>query len=162
MAIHLTSFLPRTRSKAVFALVVSCYCVTLSYFISASARVAHVQRPSRSFYLSGDTADVVYLLLVGPLIESLILVGVFELVRRMHAPETAQVLTAALFVAAAHVWPWWPQAITVLPSFCIQAASYLYWRRSSPKVAFGVLASIHALNNVTPAASLIAYATRHA
>jgi len=44
----------------------------------------------------------------------------------------------------------------VLPSFCIQAASYLYWRRTSWKIAFWVVASIHALINVIPALSAFA------
>jgi hypothetical protein len=160
--IRLTSFIPRSRSTVVFVLAMSCYCVTLSYFVVAWARVAHIQGPPRAWYLSGGTAEVIGLLVVGPFIESLILVGVFELVRRVRAPETVQVLVAALFVSEAHAWPWWPHAIIVLPSFCIQAASYLYWRRESWKVAFWVVASIHALNNVIPAVSTIAYAMRHA
>jgi hypothetical protein len=80
----------------------------------------------------------------------------------VHAPEAVQVLVAALFVSEAHAWPWWPHAVIVLPSFCIQAVSYLYWRRNSWKEAFWVVASIHALNNVIPALSTIAYAMRHA
>ena len=156
------SFIPRSRSKIVFVLAMSCYCVTLSYFVVAWARVAHIHGPPRSWYLSGHAADVIALLVVGPIIESLILVGVFELVRRVHAPEIVQVLVAGLFVSEAHAWPWWPHAVIVLPSFCIQAASYLYWRRESWKVAFWVVVSIHALNNVMPALSTIAHATRHA
>jgi hypothetical protein len=160
--IQLTSFLPRTRSPAAFALVMACYCITLTSFIGGWARVAHLRRPSPPFYLRGDPADVISLLVVAPVIESFILVGVFELVRRFHAPETVQVLTAALFISGLHVRPWWPHAIIVLPSFCIQAASYLYWRRISWKTAFCVLAAIHALDNVLPALSaLAAYTTRH-
>jgi len=160
--IRVTSFIPRSRSKIVFVLAMSCYCVTLSYLVVAWARLAHIQGPPRAWYLSGGTADIIALLVVGPIIETLILVGVFELVRRVHAPEIVQVLVAALFVSEAHAWPWWPHALIVLPSFCIQAASYLYWRRNSWKEAFWVVASIHALNNVNPALSTIAYAMRHA
>jgi hypothetical protein len=134
--IRLTSFIPRSRSKLVFAFAMSCYCVTLSYFVVAWARVAHIQGPPRG-YRSGGTADLIGMLVVGPVIESLIRVGVFELVRRVHAPAMVQVLVAALLVSEAHSWPWWPHAVIVLPSFCIQAASYLYWRRDSWKV--GVL-----------------------
>jgi hypothetical protein len=163
LRIGLSSFIPRSRSKAVFALAMSCYCVTLSYFISTWARAAHVQSPPPAFYsgFSDPAGHVISLILVAPLIESLILVGVFELMRRARAPEVVQVITAALFVSEAHVWPWWPHAVIVLPSFCIQAASYLYWRRSSWKTAFWVLASIHALNNCIPAVSAIGRAIRH-
>jgi hypothetical protein len=161
--IRLTSFIPRSRSKVVFALVMSCYCITLSYFISTWRRAAHVQSPAAAFYLDygNPVGNVISLLLFAPVVESLLLVGVFELVRRAHAPEVVQVLVAALFISEAHVWPWWPHAVIVLPSFCIQAASYLYWRRSSWKTAFWVLVSIHALNNVNSALSAIGYAARH-
>jgi hypothetical protein len=157
-----TSFIPRTRSPVAFALVMACYCITLTSFMGTWARVAHLRRPVPPFYLRGDPADVISLLVIAPLVESLLLVGVFESVRRFHAPKTVQVLTAALFLSGLHVRPWWPHAAIVLPSFCIQAASYLYWRRISWKTAFCVLAAIHALDNVLPALSAVAaYTTRH-
>jgi hypothetical protein len=159
--IRLTSFIPRSRSKAVFALAMSCYCVTLSYFIAAWARALHIPPPPPSFYLSGGIGDVVALLAFAPITESLILVSVFELVRRAHAPTAVQVIAAAFFISEAHVWPWWPHAVIVLPSFCIQSASYLYWRRTSWKTAFWVVASIHALNNSISAVSAIGRAIQH-
>jgi len=160
--IRLRSFIPRTRSPVAFALVMACYCITLASLLGAWARVAGLRRAPPPFYLRGNPADVVSLLIAAPLIESLLLVGVFELVRRFRAPEAVQVLVAALFISEAHVWPWWPRAVIVLPSFCIQAGSYLYWRRTSWKTAFWVVASIHALINVIPALSAAAaYATRH-
>jgi hypothetical protein len=160
--IRLTSFIPRSRSKAVFAIAMAYYCVALDYFITAWARALHIPRPPSSFYLSGGIGDVVGLLAFAPIIESLVLVAVFELVRRAHAPEAVQVITAALFVSMAHASPWWPHAVIVLPSFCIQSASYLYWRRTSWKTAFWVVASIHALNNSIAAVSAIGRAIHHA
>lgn len=79
--IHLRSFIPRTRSPAVFAVVMACYCITLASFIGGWARLAGLHRPSPPFYLRGNPADVISLLIVAPLIESLLLVGVVELVR---------------------------------------------------------------------------------
>jgi hypothetical protein len=161
--IRLSSFIPRTRSKVVFALVMACYSVTLGRFVSAWAYVAHVRSPPRAFYLRGGASDVVSLLVFAPLIESLILVGVFELVRRARAPAVVQVFIAALFISEMHVWPWWPHAVIVLPGFCIQAASYLYWRERAPwKDAFWVLVLIHALSNLVAALNTFGYATRHA
>jgi hypothetical protein len=160
--IRLSSFIPRTRSKIVFALVMACYSVALLSFVSAWAYVAHVRSPPRAFYLRGGS-HFISLLIIAPLIESLILVGVFELVRRARAPAIVQVFIAALFISEMHVWPWWPHAVIVLPAFCIQAASYLYWReRASWKDAFWILVSIHALSNVVPALNTLGYATRHA
>jgi len=160
--IRLSSFIPRTRSKVVFALVMACYSVALGHFVSAWAYVAHVRSTPRPFYLRGGS-HIISLLIIAPLLESLVLVGVFELVRRARAPTVAQVFIAALFISETHVWPWWPHAIIVLPGFCIQAASYLYWReRASWKDAFWVLVSIHALSNVIPALNTFGYAMRHA
>ena len=160
--IRFGSFIPGIRSKVVFALVMACYSVALLHFVLAWAYVAHVRSPPRAIYLRHGS-DIVSLLIIAPLIESLVLVGVFELVCRARAPAFVQVFIAALFVSESHVWPWWPHAVIVLPAFCIQAASYLYWReRETWKNAFWVVVSIHALSNVIPALNTLGYATRHA
>jgi hypothetical protein len=160
--IRLRSFIPRGRSKVVFALVMGSYSVVLGSFLATWAQVAGLRSPPRAFYIHGIAYDVLGPVVLGPVVESLFLVGVFELVRRARAPEVAQVFVAALFMSALHVRPWWPHAIIVLPSFCIQSASYLYWRKRAPwKDAFWILVSIHALNNVIPALSAFAYATHH-
>jgi len=159
--IRIRSFIPRTRSKVVFALVMSCYCIAAGLFVSTGASVAGVRRPPRSFYFTGDAADVFGGLVFAPIVESLMLVGVFELLRRLRAPDWVQVVASALFISELHVWGWWPHAVIVLPPFLIQAASYLYWRRRSWKEAFWVLVSIHALNNVIPILSAVGRAMRH-
>jgi acetyl esterase/lipase len=160
--ISLRSFVPRTRSKVIFALVMGCYCISLGSFVSVWAYAAGLPGPPRAFYLRGTTPDVFGLLIFAPLIESLMLVGVFELLRRARAPGWAQVVTSAVFMAELHVFPWWPHGFIVLPSFLIQSGSYSYWRRVSWKDAFWVLVSIHALNNLIPAVSAIGRALRHA
>ena len=83
------------------------------------------------------------------------MIGALELVRLARAPTAVQVLGAGIFLAELHFWPWWPRAVIVAPGFCIQGASYLYWRRSSAKVAFWIVVSIHALINCIPALSYI-------
>ena len=160
--IRLTSFLPRSRSKVVFALVMGCYCIAVGSFMSTWTWASGLPTRPRAFYPRGDVPDVLGLLIFSPLIESLIVVGVFELFRRVRAPDWAQVVSSALFISVLHFWPWWPHAFIVLPSFLIQAASYLYWRRASWKEAFWVLVCIHALNNVIPALSAVGRVMRHA
>jgi hypothetical protein len=162
--ISLRSFIPRTRSKAVFVIVMTCYGYTLASLIGAWARAAHIKNPPPAFYwfTHGDpAANLLSLVVFAPIIESLILIGAIEVIRIARAPETVQVIVAALFIAELHYWPWWPHAVIVAPGFCIQAASYLYWRRSSWKVAYWVVVTIHALNNFIPALTYIGYATRH-
>jgi hypothetical protein len=159
--IRLTSFLPRSRSRIVFALVASCYCIAVGSFMSMGTWVAGFPRPPQSFYLRGDAPDVFGALVFAPVIESLMLVGVFELARLARAPDWVQVVTSALFISELHVWGWWPHALIVLPSFLIQSASFLYWRSTSWKKAFWVLVGIHALNNVIPTLSAVGRAIRH-
>ena len=160
--IGLTSFLPRSRSKIVFALVVGCYCIAVGSFMATLAWVAGVSSPPRAFYLRGNTSNVIGALVFAPLVESLMLVGMFELVRRLRGPARVQIVASALFISGLHVWPWWPHAFIVLPSFLIQAASYLYWRRASWKEAFWVMVCIHAINNVIPTLGAVGRAMRHA
>jgi hypothetical protein len=162
VAIRLNSFLPRGRSKVVFALAMGCYSYALGSFISTWAYAAGLPRPRGRFYLQGNAPDVLGLLVISPLIESLMLVAVFELLRRVRSPDWVQVAASAAFISELHVWPWWPHAVIVLPPFLIQSASYLYWRRRSWNEAFWVLVSIHALHNVIPALSAIGRAIRHA
>jgi hypothetical protein len=143
----------------------SCYCVSISYLIIAWAGVARVESPPPAFYSIVDdpVGDVLVLLVFAPIVESLMLIGVFEVVRRASAPDPVQVLTAALVISVGHVWPWWPHSFIVLPAFCIQSAAYAYWRRrGSFKQAFWIVASIHALNNAIPALSTIRFAMREA
>ena len=163
--IRLTSFIPRSRSKVVFAIAMACYGWTLGSLIGAWARALHVANPPPAFYWAtsgGPAENLVGLLIFAPVVESLLLIGVLELLLLARAPTIVQVLIPALFISEMHVWPWWPHAVLVAPAFCIQAASYLYWCRSSRKVAYWIIVLIHALNNSIPALAYIGYATRHA
>jgi hypothetical protein len=83
------SFLPRSRSKVVFVLVMACYSITLGRVVSELRWVTHVQSPPKEFYLDSrdPVGNAISLLLLAPVLESLLLVGVFELVRRARAPE---------------------------------------------------------------------------
>jgi hypothetical protein len=132
--------------------------------IGAWVRAANLKNPPPEFYWfthGNPAANLLLLVVFAPLIESLFLIGALELVRLARAPETIQVIAAGLFIAGQHYWPWWPHAVIVAPAFCIQAASYLYWRRSSWKEAYWVVVAIHALNNLIPALSYVGYAIRH-
>ena len=130
-----------------------CYCFTIATFISVCVSAAGFWPGSQSPYPNsgGDPLGLVVSLILGPVIESLILASVFELLRRICTFKWVQVFTSAVLVSGLHFWPWWPHAFIVLPGFLIQAASYLYWRPTSWKAAFSVLVLIHVLANVVPA-----------
>ena len=142
------------------------YSTAITYLLVACRAAAHIEGPSSGFYSVPEQQPFEYileLLIFAPVIESLILIAVFELARRAHATAGFRIVVAALSVSALHVWPWWPHAIVVLPAFCIDAASYLYWRsRASWKVAFLIIASIHALSNLVSAIYTLGYALQKA
>ncbi len=141
-------FLPRSRSKIVQAVVISCYCWMAVSFMSAWTRGIF---PSPRSSTHGDvTINVIKVIVLSPIYESLLLVGVLELVRLARAPEVIQVIAAGLFVSELHSWPWWPKSLLVIPGFCIMAAAYLYWRRSSWKSALGLVVLVHVLSNCVP------------
>ena len=162
----LDGFLPRNASVFVFILVVACYDWAITALFGAVVRVLHFPPRPLSFWEShGDpTAHIIDALAFAPLIETCLLVGIIELLRWLRAPVVVQVLLAALAIAGPHsyTWGWEPYAFIVTPSFAIQAASYVYWRSVSRTRGFAVATSIHALHNLVPAMSIIAYATRKA
>jgi hypothetical protein len=158
------AFLPRSASPIVFVLVVTCYDYALTALFAAIVRLFHFPpRPLSFWETHGDpTAHIIEGLVFAPLIETCILVGIIELLRLLRVPTLALVFFAGGLVAWPHsyAWQWGPYAFVVLPSFIIQAAAYLYWRKVSRKSGFAVVASIHALANLFPALYTIAYATR--
>jgi hypothetical protein len=139
----------------------AAYSTTITYFMVAWRAAAQVPGPSSGFYSVPEQQPFEYILEVlvfAPVIESLMLIAVLELARRARATAGLQILSAAMLVSALHAWPWWPHAIIVLPAFCVDGASYLYWRsRDSWRAAFVVVASIHALSNFIMAINTLGY-----
>ncbi len=158
------AFLPRSASPVVFVLAVTCYGYALTALFAAIVRLFHFPpRPLSFWETHGDpTAHIIGGLVFAPLIETCILMAIIELLRWLRVPSSVLVFLAGALLAWPHsyAWQWGPYAFVVLPSFIIQAAAYLYWRRVSRKSGFAVVASIHALTNLLPALYTIAYATR--
>jgi hypothetical protein len=143
----------------------ACYAGMTTALIGAWALASHLTNPPATFYWAtrGTPTEIVLRLLIfAPIIESLLLIGILELLRLARAPTVIQVLVPALLISATHMRPWWPRIAVVGPAFCIEACSYLYCLRSSRKAAFGVVVFIHALNNVSVALSYIGAVSRHA
>ena len=160
------AFLPRSASPIVFVLVFACYDVTLVALFATVVRLFHFPpRPLSFWETHGDpTAHIIEGLVFAPVLETCILVGFIELLRLMRVPTVALVFLAGSALALPHsfTWDWSPYAFVVLPSFILQAAAYVYWRRVSRKCGFAVVASIHAVANLFPALYTIAYVTQKA
>jgi hypothetical protein len=158
---NLSSFLPRTRSKIIFVLVMASYAKALSGLLSAIANAFGAERPPLGALLERGYPglEVIDLLLFAPIIESLILIGLIELLRWLRSPAFVQIAVPAILSAAGHK----PisHAIVVLPGFVIMAWAYLHWRRESWKTGFAVIALIHALLNLNGAIWTIGYALHY-
>jgi hypothetical protein len=102
------------------------------------------------------------LLLLSPVFESLLLVAVIELLRWLHCPLWAQISGATLALALEHSTSWSPWGLIIWPAFAVDAFSYVYWRATSRKVAYGITACIHALHNLIVAIPVMVYAVRNA
>jgi hypothetical protein len=89
-------------------------------------------------------------LLVSPIVESLVIIAIIELMRRLKFRPIVGILVAtALFAALhSHTIPIW--GLICIPSFFIQAVSYDYWRRTSFWAGLQTIVLIHALVNLPP------------
>lgn len=137
------------------------YTAAAAALIRTIASAFGAQRPPLGVFLERGypTLEVISLVLLAPIIESLILIGLIELLQWLRSPVWLQLICSATISAALHV----PisHALVVAPGWFIMAAAYLMWRRVSWKVGFAVIASIHVLLNLNPAISTISYAIRH-
>jgi len=152
------SFVPRSDSAWIFAITMAAYCWIAEDLVLAIINLFHLIPPTeftesqRSLFLGLMSG-----LLVAPIFETCLLIGAIELLRWLKSPEWLQVLLSAAILAVPHAIGWGPRRpLIVMPSFAIQAASYLWWRSTSRKKAFAVVAFIHSLINLLPSVADIA------
>lgn len=130
----------------------ACYSWMAASFITSIVHLLHFgTRPSGAW--ESDVPPVVGVIsavLLEPLLESCVLIGAIELLRRLKLSGWLQIFLAAVILAGPHSLGWAPYAFIAMPGFTIQAAAYLYWRSTSRKRAFAVVVGIHALHNLTP------------
>ncbi len=99
-------------------------------------------------------AMAVMLVIVAPLLETLIMAAVLEILLLALAPKYA-VVASSLGWGIAHslmapAWGlviWWP--------FLIFSTLYVTWRGEGRAVAIGIVFAVHALNNLGPAVLLL-------
>jgi hypothetical protein len=102
-------------------------------------------------------------LVLSPLVDSLILVGIIEMLRVLRGPKWTQIIVPAFAMGLSHSFPWVPKGLIVAPAFGIEAAAYLYLRDISYRrvPAYLLIVSEHILYNLLPFVSELAYAIRH-
>ena len=96
----------------------------------------------------------VLVVIVSPIIETLIMAGVLELLIRLVPPPVAVIISAIgwgiAHSLAAPAWGlviWWP--------FLIFSTLYLSWRRRSALAGLGIVATTHALQNALPMMAML-------
>jgi len=107
----------------------------------------------------GGIETVVVLVLVSPLVETLIMAAVLEVLRRF-LPPAAAIILSAIGWGLAHSWVapawglviWWP--------FLIFSTLYVTWSKRSVWRAVGVVFAVHALQNLGPSLLLLSESGR--
>jgi hypothetical protein len=148
-------FLPKSRSKAIFIFAVCCYTFTITTLEIRLIKifglwpevvdpVRHVLRDVRLGEGHNQGHSQVWsVLLLSPVLESLLVVGFIELLRRTKFSIAVQIVGPTLLICGLHsaihtVW-----GFVAAPVFFIGAASYVYWRPVSFWAGMQMIVWVH-------------------
>ncbi len=141
-------FLPRSRSKAVFIFTITCYTFTLSAIAGRLIRLFGASPTPNINYRTSTVLDtVVGPLVFAPVVESFIVIGLIELVRRLRFNVAIQIAISVSINCFLHSFsePFW--GLAVAPGFLIGAAAYIYWRRVSFWIGAQTIILLHFFYN---------------
>lgn len=121
----LEQFVPRSHSRIVFVLVMTCYSVAateiaaraIALFGFWTVKVDNLKhiRPVRP---GVDDTNLIELLLIAPILESLVISAIIELLRRFRFPVGVQLVTAVFVISLVHGVP--------VPFFCISCSTRIF------------------------------------
>ena len=142
---------PRNPLKAISVGWLCAFPPSLLLSILAQWLLPAVERPT--FIVTGP-ATVAALVLVSPLIETLIMAAVLEVLLRF-LPPAAAIVVSAIGWGLAHSWVapawglviWWP--------FLIFSTLYVTWSKRSVWAGVGIVFAVHALQNLGPSLLLL-------
>lgn len=139
----LDRFLPKSQSKTVFIFTMTCYTFTLHYIV---ARLIWLFGFSPTSNRSITSTPIVPLL-IAPVVESFVVIGLIELVRRLKFKLAVQIAVPVLVSCflESPLQPFW--GIRSAPLFFIGAASYIYWRGVSFWTAAQIVILLHFFYN---------------
>jgi hypothetical protein len=137
-------FLPRSSSNAVFIFTMTCYTFTLEYLGGRLIRL----------FGFGSTSPVGHLtntplvpLLISPVVDSFIVIGLIEVVRRLRFNVAVQI-AVAVSISCFLVSPRQPfSGLLVAPVFLIGAGAYIYWRPAAFWIAARTIILLHFFYN---------------
>jgi len=142
---------PRNPLRAIVAGWLCAFAPSIVLALIAQWLLPNAGRPS--FEVAG-IETVAVLVVFAPLIETLIMAAVLELLLRF-VPPAAAILASAIGWGIAHslaapAWGlviWWP--------FLIFSTLYVTWSRRSVLAALAIVFTVHALQNLGPALLLL-------
>ncbi|HVL30251.1 MAG TPA: hypothetical protein VM326_06015 [Sphingomicrobium sp.] len=142
---------PRHPLRAIFAGWLIAFFPSILLAALAQWLLPEAGRPS--FEVAG-LETVALLVLFAPLIETLIMAAVIEVLLRFLPPRAA-ILLSAVGWGIAHSWVapawglviWWP--------FLIFSTLYVTWSRRSVLAALAIVFAVHALQNLGPSLLLL-------
>jgi hypothetical protein len=142
---------PRHPLKAIATGWLCAFPPSLVLSVLAQLLLPEVERPT--FIVTGPMT-VFLLVVVSPLVETLIMAAVLEVLQRL-LPPAAAIGLSAIGWGIAHSWVapawglviWWP--------FLIFSTLYVAWSRRSVWAAVGIVFAVHALQNLGPSLLLL-------
>ena len=142
---------PRNPLRAIATGWLLAFPPSLLLAVLAQWLLPDVPRPE--FDVAGP-ASVALLVIFAPLVETLIMAAVLEVLLRLLPPAAAVALSAVGW-GLAHSWVapawglviWWP--------FLIFSTLYVTWAKRSVWAAVGVVFAVHALQNLGPSLLLL-------
>jgi hypothetical protein len=157
-------FLPRSNSKLIFIIAMSCYAIALT---TIETRLIQLLRawPTADKSIKQavspvgpgiDQFTLVDVLLLSPVGESLIMIAVMEGVRRIRLSTGVQVVSATCVICLTHSVRYTLWGFVVAPAFLIDAGTFVYWRRrESIWVGAWMMIVLHICFNAVAAVGVI-------
>jgi uncharacterized membrane protein YvlD (DUF360 family) len=150
----LHSLVPRTSSKLAFVFTFSAYGIAIGIINAKIIRLiglwpvmADSEGITRSIQ-PGLEQGTILRALIGPLIETILLIVVIEGLRKIRTAPIVQILLSAILICILHSTsiPIW--GLLVLPTFFFDTAAYVYWRPKSFWVAAQIMYAVHFFCNL--------------
>ena len=139
----------RNPARAIF--IAWALSIAGSFALAAVGRFIAPHLASPQFPEMPVAALLLLMVVFAPVLETLIMAAVLEILLRLRVPPAAAILLSTLGWAVAHsmqaaAWGlviWWP--------FLIFSTLYVVWRQRGYVAALAVPAAAHALQNLLPA-----------